>query len=74
MVLGLRKGEALAIEWSDIDFEKRSVFIHRNSLYRNSSTGVYSTTPKTNGSVRCLELSQDILDLLPILQSRARKQ
>lgn len=69
MVLGLRKGEALAIEWSDIDFEKRSVFIHRNSLYRNSSTGVYTTTPKTNGSVRCLELSQDILDLLPILKA-----
>lgn len=69
MVLGLRKGEALAIEWSDIDFVSRSVYIHRNSLYRNSTTGVYTTTPKTTSSERCLELSQEILDILPRLKA-----
>ena len=69
MYLGLRKGEALAIEWKDIDFSKGCVYIHRNSQYRNSSTGVYTTTPKTNSSNRNLELPKEILDLLPLLKS-----
>ena len=61
--LGMRKGEALAIEWKDIDFSAKSVFIRRNSQYRNSSTGVYTTLPKTKGSIRCLKLPDEIIDL-----------
>lgn len=67
--LGMRKGEALAIEWKDIDFSAKSVFIRRNSQYRNSSTGVYTTPPKTKGSIRCLKLPDEIIDLLPKLKA-----
>ena len=67
--LGMRKGEALAIEWKDIDFSAKSVFIRRNSQYRNSSTGVYTTLPKTKGSIRCLKLPDEIIDLLPKLKA-----
>ena len=68
--LGMRKGEALAIEWKDIDFSAKSVFIRRNSQYRNSSTGVYTTLPKTKGSIRCLKLPDEIIDLLPKLKAK----
>lgn len=67
--LGMRKGEALAIEWKDIDFSAKSVFIRRNSQYRNSNTGVYTTLPKTKGSIRCLKLPDEIIDLLPKLKA-----
>lgn len=67
--LGMRKGEALAVEWKDIDFSAKSVFIRRNSQYRNSSTGVYTTLPKTKGSIRCLKLPDEIIDLLPKLKA-----
>lgn len=67
--LGMRKGEALAIEWKDINLDAKSVFIRRNSQYRNSSTGVYTTLPKTKGSIRCLKLPDEIIDLLPKLKA-----
>ena len=65
--LGMRKGEALAIEWKNIDLDAKSVFIRRNSQYRNSRTGVFTTLPKTKGSIRCLKLPDEIIDLLPKL-------
>ena len=67
--LGMRKGEALAIEWKDIDLDAKSVFSRRNSQYRNSRTGVFTTLPKTNGSIRCLKLPDEIIDLLPKLKA-----
>ena len=67
--LGMRKGEALAIEWKDIDLDAKSVFIRRNSQYRNSRTGVFTTLPKTKGSIRCLKLPDEIIDLLPKLKA-----
>ena len=67
--LGMRKGEALAIEWKDIDVDAKSVFIRRNSQYRNSRTGVFTTLPKTKGSIRCLKLPDEIIGLLPKLKA-----
>ncbi len=67
--LGMRKGEALAIEWKNIDLDAKSVFIRRNSQYRNSRTGVFTTLPKTKGSIRCLKLPDEIIDLLPKLKA-----
>lgn len=67
--LGMRKGEALAIEWKDINLDAKSVFIRRNSQYRNSRTGVFTTLPKTKGSIRCLKLPDEIIDLLPKLKA-----
>lgn len=67
--LGMRKGEALAIEWKDIDLDAKSVFSRRNSQYRNSRTGVFTTLPKTKGSIRCLMLPDEIIDLLPKLKA-----
>ena len=67
--LGLRKGEALGIRWSDFSFDKGTVYIQRQIQYRNSSTGVYIETPKTQSSFRCLKVPQEVLDLLPLLKA-----
>ena len=42
---GLRKGEALGLEWKDIDFENQTLSINRTSNYRNHRTGTYTGTP-----------------------------
>ena len=66
---GLRRGEALGLEYKDFDFEKGTVSIVRTSNYRNKSTGIYTSTPKTKTSFRTLVLPQEVLQLIPILKS-----
>ena len=66
---GLRRGEALGFEYKDFDFEKGTVSIVRTSNYRNKSTGIYTSTPKTKTSFRTLVLPQEVLQLIPILKS-----
>lgn len=67
-LLGTRKGEALGIEWTDVDFDNSTIFIQRTSNYRNKKTGVYTSTPKTDSSVRRLQIDADILDMLKQLK------
>lgn len=62
--LGLRRGEALAVEWKDIDFKTGVCSIVRTSLYQNKNTGIYTTTPKTKGSCRCLKLPDELITQL----------
>ena len=51
---GLRRGEVLGLEWKDIDLSTGKCTIVRTSQYRNKSTGVYTTTPKSKESARTL--------------------
>lgn len=61
---GVRVGELIALDWKDIDFEKRMVVIQRN--YVDGILG----TPK-NHKFRAIYLAQDIYD---ILLSRRKKE
>lgn len=73
---GLRRGEALGIEYKDIDFENKILSISRTSNY-NSERGIYTSSPKTKSSYRSLCLPTDIIDLIKQLrkeqQERAEK-
>lgn len=71
--LGLRSGEGLGIQWSDIDFKSGVVSIRKNLQYQNASTGIYLTTPKTKRSVRRLQLPDKVLALLPQVLSEQQK-
>lgn len=71
---GLRRGEALGLEYKDFDFEKGTVSIVRTSNYRNKSTGIYTSTPKTKTSFRTLVLPQEVLQLIPILKAEQTAQ
>lgn len=70
---GLRRGEALGIEYKDIDFDNGVLSIVRTSNY-NKDTGVYTSTPKTKSSNRCLKLQSNIIDLIRQLKEEQRKQ
>ena len=63
---GIRRGEACALEWSDIDWTKGTLMIRRNAQY-TPTAGVYVTSPK-NGKSRTVDVGPDVLKLLQQLR------
>lgn len=72
--LGLRRGEVLGLEYKDFDFDNATVSIVRTSNYRNKTTGIYTSTPKTKSSQRVLAVPDIILDLVKQLKSKQSEQ
>lgn len=59
---GFRKGETLALHWSDIDFENREIRISKS--VGKSEDGVTLKKPKTATSVRTVSFPNEIVPLL----------
>lgn len=55
---GMRKGEALAIRWSDIDFEKKMIHITKAVVYPHNDAVITDT--KTEKSLRDVPLLNDL--------------
>jgi integrase len=55
LALGLRKGEALALRWDDLDFEHRTITV-RGTMKSRKGGGWYVDTPKTKKSERVLPM------------------
>lgn len=60
--LGLRRGELLALQWKDIDFQNQTIAICRNLVCINKEFRFDKT--KTESGNRTLLLSQSLLDKL----------
>lgn len=60
---GLRLGELMALEWSDIDFEHGIISISKSSQYL-PSMGLYTKEPKTESSIRDVSVPDFIVSLL----------
>lgn len=54
MATGLRRGEALAIQWGDIDFKRKTIDIHKSASYYSGAPKIKS--PKTEAGVREIPL------------------
>lgn len=59
---GIRKGESLALKWSDVDFKNKTLNI--NKAVSRRETGLYIQTPKTPSSIRRISLDDKTLELL----------
>ena len=59
---GMRKGESLALKWSDIDLEKQTLYI--NKAVSRSATGLYIQTPKTPSSIRRISIDDRTVSIL----------
>ena len=63
MFTGLRRGELLGLEWSDIDFDNKIIQVCRSSLYLPEK-GIFEDETKTTGSRRAFKVSDAVIDLL----------
>ncbi len=68
LATGLRKGELLALKWSDIDMETRLLKVSRNATYlTDEETGRYQaheSTPKSRAGRRTIRLPQFAVNAL----------
>lgn len=78
MNTGIRMGEALALQWSDVDFEKKTVAVTKNLamvIDRENATEekrhklVIQNTPKTTKSWRVIPLNKEALAALHDLKT-----
>jgi integrase len=69
---GLRKGEALALTWSDIDFEDNTLTVNK-ALTRGENSKLILQPPKTKGSVRVISLDSTTIEFLKKWRITQRK-
>ena len=60
---GVRLGELMGLEWSDINFKDGIVSINRSSQYL-AEKGVFTKTPKTESSIRDVAIPKFVVSLL----------
>lgn len=63
---GLRVGELIGLEWSDIDLEKKELHVKRTMDYSYKEHSWVTTTPKTKKSLRTIPLTQEAIRILKI--------
>lgn len=73
---GLRRGEARALNWGDINFVNKTLRINKNCItIGNENSRFYEiTTPKTNSSIRTLPIPDILLRDLNILFRQQQKE
>lgn len=72
LTTGLRLGEALALRWSDIDFDKRRLSVRRSLVEVGGVVEIGQ--PKTPGSRRAVELGSMALDALQRRRTEADRE
>lgn len=60
---GMRKGECLALKWSDIDFKNNTIDINK-SLASGENNRLYLSPCKTKSSVRILDMDSTTMEYL----------
>jgi integrase len=69
---GIRSGELCSLKWSDIDFDTNEIRITKTLFNPDGDMKKYQLTPpKTDGSIRTIEIDDDIMK---ILKSHKAKQ
>lgn len=61
--LGLRRGELLALTWSDIDFKQKKLEVQQNLIYTTEGKLEFKE-PKTESGVRTLEIPENLIQIL----------
>lgn len=65
LVSGLRKGELVALLWSDLDIENQTISVSKQAT-RDENGNIVITRPKTETSVREVSIPQRAVELLQL--------
>lgn len=69
---GLRKGEAVALRWRDIDFKNNAVIV-RSTVSKGLDNRLLIQSPKTESSSRTVSLDTQTMEILKQWQNEQRK-
>ena len=72
---GLRIGELLALEWSDIDMSKGELRVNKTCHYGKDENGVFSRItdiPKTHSSIRTIPIPKQLMPHLRDVKKKSR--
>lgn len=70
---GLRIGEETALKWSDIDFEKKEMYIQRNLYFDEDIREYVETTPKSKSGFRTVPLTDEAICILQSQKYKMKK-
>ena len=59
-ITGCRKGELLALNWNDIDFEKKTIKINKSITRKSKKSTWKVTTPKNQSSNRTIDIPETL--------------
>lgn len=62
--MGTRRGEALSLQWKDIDFQTSVVSIYKTVTYKIKGSTYIITSPKTNNSIRNIPMFKIVKESL----------
>lgn len=68
LTTGMRRGEALGLKWTDIDFANNAITINENSQIAEDGSIIF-VSPKTSASERYLKVKPEIMQLLRKLRT-----
>ena len=71
--MGIRQGEAQALIWNDIDFEKKELNINKTLTTKIKGEKWTISTPKTKNSARILPIPKNLLNDLKALKLEVQK-
>lgn len=66
MYAGLRRGELLALQWSDIDLNERTITVRRTVNFDNSDHPIVKNGGKTANAERIVYIPQRLVDFLAV--------
>ncbi|MBD5485736.1 MAG: tyrosine-type recombinase/integrase [Lachnospiraceae bacterium] len=72
---GLRAGEIGGLQWNDIDFDKKVIYVQRTILQDAQKGGFYFGEPKTKKSKRKIPLTNEAISILnnqKLMQSKLK--
>lgn len=70
---GMRKGECLALKWSDIDFKNKTININK-SLASGENNRLYLSPCKNKSSVRVLDMDSKTMDYLKEWRTKQQRE
>ena len=68
VMVGLRRGELLALRWEDIDFDNNVLKVRKNMV--RGEKGYIIKAPKSEASIRDIYLGNDVIEVLKIARQQ----